>query len=50
MRKLKLITGFFAGILCGLAGYHAALKLGDFTLVSRHTLEQQRSLLTELQE
>jgi thioredoxin 1 len=50
MRKFALITGFVAGIVCGLAGYHAALKLGDFALVSRHTLDQQHSLLTELQE
>jgi protein disulfide-isomerase len=50
MRKPAAIIGFAVGMISGLAGYHAALKLGDFALVSRQTLGQQRSLVAELQE
>ena len=50
MRKSAPIIGFAAGIICGLAIYHVALKLGGFTLLSRQVLEQKHNALTELEE
>lgn len=43
------ITGFIAGLLCGLVTYHAVLKLGDFTLISQSEIDQHRTIVTELQ-
>jgi len=48
--KSALITGFIIGIICGLAAYHAALGIGGFTLVNRQTIEQQQSIVSELQQ
>lgn len=48
--KPASIIGFAAGIVCGLAVYHVALKIGDFTLLSRQELEQKHNALAELEE
>lgn len=50
MRKPAAIIGFVAGMICGLAVYHVALELGGFKLLSRQTLEQQRSVMADLEE
>ena len=50
MVKPASIIGFAAGIVCGLAVYHVALKVGDFTLLSRQDLEQWNNTLAELEE
>ena len=50
MGKPASIIGFAAGIVCGLAVYHVALKIGDFTLLSRQDLEQTHNTLAELEE
>jgi len=50
MGKPASIIGFAAGIVCGLAVYHVALKIGDFTLLSRQDLEQKHNTLAELEE
>ncbi len=50
MWKSAAIIGFAAGVIGGLALYQAALMLGDFTVVSRHTLEQQQNAVAELEE
>ncbi|MDH3902989.1 MAG: thioredoxin family protein [Xanthomonadales bacterium] len=50
MRKPASIIGFAAGIVCGLAVYHVALKIGDFTVLSPQDLEQRNNTLAELEE
>lgn len=50
MQKPAAIFGFMAGVIGGLAIYQAVLVLGDLTVVSRQTLEQQHNVVAELEE
>ena len=50
MGKPAVFIVFAAGMICGLAVYHAALKLSGFKLLSGQILEQQRSVVAELEE
>ena len=46
--KIAVITGFAAGMACGLTIYHAAIKFGGFTLVNQQAMENQQRSLNEL--
>jgi len=50
MQKSALITGFLIGVIGGLAIYQLALALGNYKVVSRHSLEQQQSKLVDLEQ
>ena len=50
MAKSKVIIGFAAGMIFGLALYHVTLKMGGFTLLSQQALEQQSGALAKLEE
>jgi thiol-disulfide isomerase/thioredoxin len=50
MQKSAVISGFLVGLFGGFALYHVFLIVGDFEVVSRLSLDQQRSRLSELEQ